>query len=37
LIDAVAPYAEAVLSLPAFREWKSAAEEEPWVIEQEEI
>ena len=37
LSDTVMPYCEAVSSLPAFREWKSAAEAEPWVIEQEEI
>jgi len=37
LNDAVAPYFDAILDLPAFREWKSAAEAEPWVIEQEEI
>lgn len=37
LIDAAAPYVDAIQALPAFREWKSAAEAEPWVIEQEEI
>ena len=37
LADAVRPYAEAILSLPAFEEWKAAARAEPWVIEQEEV
>ena len=37
LSDAAATYVDAILALPAFQEWKSAAEAEPWVIEQEEI
>ena len=37
LQEAVSPYCNAILSLPAFLEWKAAAEAEPWVIEQEEV
>ncbi|MGF7161428.1 glutathione S-transferase [Rhodoligotrophos appendicifer] len=34
---AVQAYMETILSLPAYGEWKSAAEQEPWVIRAEEV
>jgi len=35
--DDTRAYMETILALPAFLEWKQAAEAEPWVIESEEI
>ncbi|MEX0628753.1 MAG: glutathione S-transferase, partial [Cucumibacter sp.] len=30
-------YMEAVFALPAFREWKAAAMQEPWIVDMDEI
>jgi glutathione S-transferase len=30
-------YADAILILPAFREWRSAAMEEEWIVEADEV
>jgi len=37
LDDATRAYCEAVQALPAFREWKAAAEAEPWVVAADEV
>jgi glutathione S-transferase len=34
--EMVGSYMNAVMNLPAYREWKAAGEAEPWIIEQEE-
>ena len=37
LAGASVEYADTILNLPAYLEWKAAAEAEPWVIEAEEL
>ena len=37
LDDTCAAYSRAVLTLPAFVEWRDAAIREPWIIAEEEI
>ena len=37
LDDTCAAYTRAVLSLPAFVEWRDAAHQEPWVLAEEEV
>ena len=32
-----AEYSQAVLTMPAFKQWKAAALEEPWIIDEDEI